>query len=587
MKKKIVIISSVLLLIISINIYHIYGTLAIETSGGEGEVYNFNLSEDNSVVTVPANSYKTVILKIKNINDGTVRYGISYTNQSNIEVLSYNDGLDEMTGLIKKNEYKFIKLRIVNNTSSLQSTTLTPILGYENGGGLIVPSGKKLVSKKYPLVPTVVETITNLYTNASKTEVTNNSITYNYANIYDTDNDDTTSGGLMNDRLGGTTTSLDGGNIRYYGANPNNYIDIGNVYTKDFKVNGWKLIDNTLPFINSEECYTYFNELATENGEAFLLEFLNQQYGVSSVDEICGTTTIAVAGTPILYRIIGLFKDVELGDGTKKDLVKIIRNDSIGNLSWDFKDDYTYENNWETSTLQTILNNAYYNSGITTYNYDDYMNPPLLGITMDFSSNGLNSKIRNKIAEVTWNLGGKAIYIDVSSDQYICTSPNLYYSDQIYVSERKPPEVILDTETPEPVEPTRLIEQAESVKLLTMTTGTTGISGNPLFWKGKIALMHESDYGYGTDFTKCTQELINYSNSTCKDNDWLYNSDEQWLLNPGCPEDVAYMNSIGSIYYSNGVTFSPYGVRPTFFLSAEQVIVSGNGSIENPYKLGA
>ncbi len=28
----------------------------------------------------------------------------------------------------------------------------------------------------------------------------------------------------MNDRLGGTTTSLDGGNIRYYGASPNNYI---------------------------------------------------------------------------------------------------------------------------------------------------------------------------------------------------------------------------------------------------------------------------------------------------------------------------------------------------------------------------
>ena len=62
--------------------------------------------------------------------------------------------------------------------------------------------------------PTAAETITKLYMNAAKATVTNNSITYNTA----------PSVSLMNDRLGGTTTDLDGGNIRYYGANPNNYI---------------------------------------------------------------------------------------------------------------------------------------------------------------------------------------------------------------------------------------------------------------------------------------------------------------------------------------------------------------------------
>lgn len=55
--------------------------------------------------------------------------------------------------------------------------------------------------------------ITNLYTNATKIEITNNTISYNQAQEYM----------LMNDRLGGTTTA-DGGNIRYYGSNPNNYI---------------------------------------------------------------------------------------------------------------------------------------------------------------------------------------------------------------------------------------------------------------------------------------------------------------------------------------------------------------------------
>ena len=56
--------------------------------------------------------------------------------------------------------------------------------------------------------------ISSLYTGSSKTTVTNNSITYNTA----------PSVSLMNDRLGSTSTGIDSGNIRYYGASPNNYI---------------------------------------------------------------------------------------------------------------------------------------------------------------------------------------------------------------------------------------------------------------------------------------------------------------------------------------------------------------------------
>ncbi len=60
----------------------------------------------------------------------------------------------------------------------------------------------------------VVEYITNLYTNAEKETIQNNSIDYHIA----------PSVSLMNDRLGGTKEDLDGGNIRYYGASPKNYI---------------------------------------------------------------------------------------------------------------------------------------------------------------------------------------------------------------------------------------------------------------------------------------------------------------------------------------------------------------------------
>ena len=59
-----------------------------------------------------------------------------------------------------------------------------------------------------------VELITDLYTNAPKTTTAVNNITYNLAS----------SVGLMNDRKGSIYTNIDKGNIRYYGANPNNYI---------------------------------------------------------------------------------------------------------------------------------------------------------------------------------------------------------------------------------------------------------------------------------------------------------------------------------------------------------------------------
>ena len=59
-----------------------------------------------------------------------------------------------------------------------------------------------------------VELITDLYTNATKTTKTLNSVTYNLA----------PSVGLMNDRKGSSSVGADAGNIRYYGASPNNYI---------------------------------------------------------------------------------------------------------------------------------------------------------------------------------------------------------------------------------------------------------------------------------------------------------------------------------------------------------------------------
>ena len=92
-----------------------------------------------------------------------------------------------------------------------------------------------------------------IYDNASKSTVTNNSITYNTA----------PSVSLMNDRLGGTTADLDGGNIRYYGASPDNYIyfncsDYSN--QTDSTCEKWRIIgvfDGKVKIIRNESIGTY------------------------------------------------------------------------------------------------------------------------------------------------------------------------------------------------------------------------------------------------------------------------------------------------------------------------------------------
>ena len=57
------------------------------------------------------------------------------------------------------------------------------------------------------------------------------------------------------------------------------------------------------------------------------------------------------------WRIIGVFPTDD-GTGKIENRVKIIRNESIGNMYWNENG----VNNWSASTLNTYLNNDYYNT---------------------------------------------------------------------------------------------------------------------------------------------------------------------------------------------------------------------------------
>jgi len=210
--------------------------------------------------------------------------------------------------------------------------------------------------------PTAADTIISLYTSAAKVTATNNSITYNTA----------PSVSLMNDRLGGTTTDLDGGNIRYYGANPNNYI--------------------------------YFN---------------------------CSDYSNQTSSTCETWRIIGVF-DGKLKLIRGSQIGKYSWDNK--NTSTGAEND-AGKNDWTTARLMKLLNPSNYykvdsndnNLGQSLY-YNSasgkcYSGQNNATVDCDFTSTGIkNAETRNMIAETTYNLGG--------------WNSNSVYSNQIYEYER-------------------------------------------------------------------------------------------------------------------------------------------------------
>ena len=204
MKKKHLVIVGVIILsaIVILGLYQTFalsGDITKDTNG----YYNVTVT-DGTTVTVPAGSTKTVYYKLTNTNKGIVKYGIGYSG-TNITVEYFNDTQDPVTGTVDYGKSKYIKLFVQNSGTTSSTATLSTILGYEKGGDLIVPSGVTLVTEVYTEPVIAATLITNLYNDATKTPVTNNSITYQY----DTKNS------LMKDNAG---------NIRHYGASPNNYI---------------------------------------------------------------------------------------------------------------------------------------------------------------------------------------------------------------------------------------------------------------------------------------------------------------------------------------------------------------------------
>lgn len=179
---------------------------------------------------------------------------------------------------------------------------------------------------------TAIALINSLY-NPNVT-VNNNNITYNYD----------VSHGMMKDVAG---------NLRYYGANPNNYI--------------------------------YFN----------CTDYSNQS---SSTCEV--------------WRIIGVF-DNKLKI-IRNESIGILAWDQQKNID---SSSTAFSNNWETSSLRNFLNGKYYNRGdATSITYYSGANGTVT-TTINLSEIGINTTTRSLISNSTWYLGGLDIQEGIYSNE--------------------------------------------------------------------------------------------------------------------------------------------------------------------------
>ena len=254
-----------------------------------------------------------------------------------------------------------------------------------------------------------------------------------------------------------------------------------------------------------------------------------------------------------LWRIIGVFNNIDNGSGTKETRLKIIRNEPIGKYSWDNKATGTGSstssygsNDWSDSALQIVLNNGVYwnrTSGECPYGQNGATT------SCDFSTNGLTEEAKTMISNAVWNLGG--------------TVSNNGLANHFYGYER----------------------------------GTTVYTGRPTEWIGQIRLMYPSDYGYATsggssvNRSSCLATALhswnNSSYSDCKNNDWLYDSSNyQWTLTPNSANSrgVFYVNTIGYVF-SLTARHTDNAVSPALYLSSNVKISGGDGSENSPFQL--
>ena len=225
------------------------------------------------------------------------------------------------------------------------------------------------------------------------------------------------------------------------------------------------------------------------------------------------------------WRIIGIIP-TEDTDGNVENRIKIIKDTSIGNKYWNITQDTTTNsyNNCVTGTLNTYLNNDYYNT--------------------------LSTDAKSMIGTTKYYLGGYK-------------SHPSFTSDVMWQYERK-----------------------NDANRTGYYYGTNPIMQNDS--NKKIAIMYASDYGYAASKECTSNLYDYDGSASCKTtNNWLDKSANTWLLSQfsGNSYSAFFVSSSGFVLSSLDVDNDEYAARPVLSLSSNVKISGGEGTSQKPYML--
>ena len=400
----------------------------------------------------------------------------------------------------------------LNNTNSVQNDGVndntTNETGTYNGSVILEAMGGEV---KVNFLDDAVEYITNLYNNATKSTATVNSITYSLAS----------SVGLMRDQFGSSTSASNTGNLRYYGADPSNYVWLGDTYIEDI----------------------------TENV-------------CTGFPPSCSNVVKRQAGDKKLWRIVGVF------DGR----IKLVSNDPISttNLSWDTSANTTGGNNgyginqwgpsgtYEGADLMRLLNPGFESESINNSLYWNKTSSGTVYIglsnattsNVSFANTGLIANERSLIDTATWYTG--------AYDQFS-------YADAHYTAERGNMGKIC-------TQGTRYCD--DTVTRTNTWNGKVGlISASDYGYAANLAQCNQTLDNYNE--TGCTDTNWLKSNRAY----WIMSP----CAFSGSAFAVFLVSDGGNL--SSGNANYDRAVRPAVFLKSGVSISEGNGSQSNPFIL--
>ena len=261
-------------------------------------------------------------------------------------------------------------------------------------------------------------------------------------------------------------------------------------------------------------------------------------------------------GTKDLWKIVGVMNNVDDGTGKLEKRVKIYRGSHLGFYSWDTSETGAGINEWPQSDLMKELNGDFLNTNLKTNTmwYNGLNNQK----TATFNVNATLSKTDQKlIGNAKWYLGG-AVRDEYKIEGQGRASDFYTYERGTNVWGSSRNHVCTDDYCPRSTE-----------------------------WIGKIALLYPSDIGFavgGSIRNDCLEKnLEDYYVNSCGIyiNNALQTSSYQWLLTPNVGYGVTVFSN--KLFY-DGVGYK-HAVHPAIYLKSEVMVLSGDGSPENPYTL--